>query len=235
MIDKSLNYGRENFRHFLQKIGPYQNVLDMGAGKGSDLMIAKSIRPEAALYGVEGYKPYADALRNLGVTVAEVDIEVAQLPFSPEQIDVIMINQVMEHLKDIWWVMDQMATVLKTGGHLLIGIPNLASLHNRVLLTLGKQPTSIQNNSAHVRGYTLGDMLAFVNAGHPAGFELVGYKGANFYPFPPAVAKPLAAIFPTMSWGLTICLKKTKPYQGGFLKYPIEKQLETNFYLGPSK
>jgi len=42
MIDRSLNYGRHIIADFAAKIGHYETVLDIGAGKGDDLMIYKS-------------------------------------------------------------------------------------------------------------------------------------------------------------------------------------------------
>jgi len=42
MIDRSLNYGRHIIADFAAKIGHYETVLDIGAGKGDDLAIYKS-------------------------------------------------------------------------------------------------------------------------------------------------------------------------------------------------
>jgi hypothetical protein len=115
---------------------------------------------------------------------------------------------------------------------LIIGVPNLASLHNRLLLLLGKQPTPIQTNSAHIRGFTKGDILKFVDSCFPGGYELKAFGGSNFYPFPPMIARPLARFFPTMAWGIFLLLEKQRDYQREFLEYPIAQRLETNFYVG---
>ena len=111
-----------------------------------------------------------------------------------------------------------------------MAVPNLASFHNRILLLLGKQPTSIQNHSAHVRGYTKPDLMRFIKIWD--GYDLMDFQGSNFYPFPPIIAKPLARIFPRAAWSIFLLLKKTKEYNDEFIKWPIEKSLETNFYLG---
>lgn len=37
-------------------------------------------------------------------------------------------------------------------------MPNLASLHNRILLLLGEQPSTIRSMSSHVRGYTFSEV-----------------------------------------------------------------------------
>ena len=76
--------------------------------------------------------------------------------------DVVISNQVFEHLKNVWRPMSEIGRVLREGGWLVLSVPNLASLHNRVLLALGRQPTSIRTLGPHVRGYTLGEMSRFV-------------------------------------------------------------------------
>lgn len=233
MVDKNLNYGRTHIKTYLEKAQPYKTVLDLGAGKGDDLLIAKTICQETQLYALESYEPYVDILEQRGIKVFNFDLERDVFPFEPESIDVIIINQVLEHTKDVFWILHEVSRVLRTGGYFIVGIPNLASLHNRVLLTLGEQPTSIKNDSAHVRGYTKKDFLKLVNCGFNDGYELTAFKGSNFYPFPPLIAKPLSNIFPTMSWGIFFSLRKTKKYNNdGYLKYPIDNKLETKFYLG---
>jgi hypothetical protein len=91
----------------------------------------------------------------------------------------------------------------------------------------------LKNNSAHVRGFTKGDVIQLLESGFPGGYRLQGFGGSNFYPFPPLLARPLAAAFPSMAWGIFFHFQKTQSYRGSFLTYPIEQQLETNFYVGP--
>lgn len=61
---------------------------------------------------------------------------------------------------------------------------------------------------------------------------MVDFRGSNFYPFPPSIAKPLSKVFPNLAWSIFLLLRKTKKYNDEFIKWPIEKKLETNFYLG---
>jgi SAM-dependent methyltransferase len=126
----------------------------------------------------------------------------------------------------------EISRILKKGGNLIIGVPNLASLHNRLLLLLGEQPSCIQNNSAHIRGYTKKDILKLLDSCFPGGYKLKQFKGSNFYPLPSFLAKPLAHVFPDFAWSIFLRLEKQKPYNKQFLEFPVENQLETNFYLG---
>lgn len=232
MIDRNLNYGRPLIRKFLTSVGDYKTAADLGAGTGVDLGIARDVNPRASLHAIEVHKPYADNLRAMGYTVHAVNIEHDRFPFDNESMDVLMANQVLEHVKEVFWIFHEVSRALKVGGHFVVGVPNLASLHNRILLGMGRQPTAIHVNSAHVRGYTKQGLMRFVDDAAPGVYKLVMSGGSNFYPFPPIIAKPLAALLPNMAWGCFLLLKKVKPYDKQFLDYIAPGRLETNFYAG---
>jgi ubiquinone/menaquinone biosynthesis C-methylase UbiE len=232
MVDRRLNYGRDAIAKFLSKVAPYENVLDIGAGSGHDLATAGEICPSAARYAIESYPPNIDTLRSQQVEVAAANIERDPLPFAANSLQVVMSNQTLEHVKEIFWILHEASRVLQVGGHLIIGVPNLASLHNRLMLLFGLQPTCLQNASAHVRGYTRHDILRMFQKVFPGGYRLEGFAGSNFYPFPANLAKPLAQLMPNQAWAIFLLLRKTKPYNREFLEFPIHERLETNFYLG---
>lgn len=235
MIDKNLNYGRHLVLKNLEQSIPFQVVLDLGAGHGDDLKTAKKLNPDAKLYAIESYPPYIRELESQGVKVFAINIEKNIFPFEDESVDIIICNQILEHCKELFWILHEISRVLKKGGKLIIGVPNLASLHNRILLLIGEQPTSIKNNSAHLRGYTKKDVIMLMNSGFPEGYRLLNFGGSNYYPFNPFIAKILANFFPTSSWGIFFLFEKINTYDRSFLEFPIQKQLETNFYLGNNK
>ena len=232
MIDRSLNYGRHHINNYLASAGEYKSALDLGAGSGDDLLLAKKNNPEVRLYAIEVHPEYADKLTEKGIMVYPLNIEKDVLPFPNKTIDVIIVNQILEHVKEIFWIFHEISRVLPVGGKLILGVPNLAALHNRILLALGKQPSPLKTDSAHVRGFTKGDILRFLESCFPSGFKLLRFGGSNFYPFPPIIARPLANIFPTMAWGIFFLFEKKREYRDEFLKFPIIERLETNFYVG---
>jgi len=232
MIDRSLNYGRHHIRRFLSAVGAFEKILDIGAGHGDDLLCARAANPKASLYGLESYPPYMQELQSKGIKVYGTNIERDVFPFEDKSLDVVMANQILEHTKELFWILDQISRILIEGGHLIIGVPNLAALHNRILLAAGIQPSPLKNNSAHVRGFTKGDVVRFLDSVFPAGYRLTGFGGSNFYPFPPFLARPIAAVFPTLAWGIFFDFQKIKAYNGEFLRYPSQERLETNFYVG---
>jgi methionine biosynthesis protein MetW len=232
MIDRSLNYGRRQIERFLRSSEGFATVLDLGAGQGDDLLLARSINPEANVHAVEVYPEYAARLAEKGIHVHALNIEKDLLPFSDRSFDVVIANQVLEHVKELFWIFHEITRVLPVGGNLILGVPNLAALHNRVLLAFGRQPSPLKNNSAHIRGYTKQDIVHFLESCFPGGYRLISFGGSNFYPFPPVMARPLAKLLPNMAWGIFFLFKKQREYKNEFLEFPAKERLETNFYVG---
>lgn len=246
-----LNYGRHILRDWgaqafrergiALETQPFR-VLDLGCGHGTDL---KNIRGEierrypnddlrqvVELHGVESYPPYIAECRAEGIRTHSLNIERDLFPGEDGSFDVIVANQILEHTKEIFWIFAECARLLKPGGTFLVGVPNLASLHNRFLLFFGQQPTQIKSMSAHVRGFTKPDMREFAQTGGL--FRLRAYRGSNFYPLPPVLSKPLARIFPTLAWGSFYRLERTEA-EGDFLTCLTgdDNFLETPYYGSP--
>jgi SAM-dependent methyltransferase len=234
MIDRSLNYGRPIVRRFLEAARPYRRVLDIGAGQGTDLLAAREVEPHCALSAVEAWPPNVEILQRHGVEVVGLDLERDALPYEAASVDVVIANQILEHTKEVFWIWHEIARVLRPRGQLIVGVPNLASAHNRLLLLLGRQPSVIKTASAHVRGFTRKDLLQFLDDACPGVFALRDHAGANFYPLPPRLAQPMARALPNLAWGLFLRLQKQAEYRGEFIAYPARARLETNFYTGPS-
>ena len=209
VVDRQMNYGRHLIKDFLMYSYPFKNVLDIGAGKGDDLQIAREVSRKGIvyLYAIELYKPNILSLKEQGITVFPLDIERDIFPFEKEYIDIVIANQILEHTKEIFWIFHQISRILKVGGKIIIGVPNLAAIHNRLLLLFGYQPTCLKNNSAHIRGYTKHDILRLVHCVFPEGFHLKKFSGSNIYPFPKRVALFLSSIFPNFSTGIFCFLR----------------------------
>jgi len=92
------------------------------------------------------------------------------------------------------------------GGLVIVGVPNLASLHNRIMLLLGEQPSCIEVLSSHVRGFTAPSFKRFIET--DGYFNVLETRGSNFYPFPSSVSKYLSKLFPTLSVGIFFLIKR---------------------------
>jgi SAM-dependent methyltransferase len=168
-------------------------LLDVGCWDGAFSQRCSSVLGAERILGVEVYEAPALAAEKRGLEVARIDLEAERFPWPDASVDVVVCNQVLEHLKNIWLPMAEMHRVLKPGGHALLSVPNLASLHNRVLLALGHQPTSIFVFGPHVRGYSFREFCDFVEL--DGAYEIERRRSAGFYPVPSPWSVPLSALW----------------------------------------
>jgi len=207
-------------------------ILDIGAGQGRDLSLAQQIFPKAALFAAENSLPYIEVLKPKVDTIFSVNIEKDNFPLKNTSIDIIIANQVLEHTKEIFWIMHEISRCLRVGGYFIMGVPNVASLHNRLLLMLGIHPTQHKLYSAHVRPFSKRDTLKFMQYCFPKGYTLEKFAGGQFYPFPPKLARLCCQLIPSMAFSIFFLFKKVKPYISEFIDYPGKCSLETPFYTG---
>ena len=231
IVDHEETYGRS----LLEKISKNWQVdtcVDLGCGHGTDLQIVKNNFPEAKLFGVDFGDWNKDKLREKKIQVISVNIESEKLPFNDSSVDLIIANQVLEHTKEIYWINHEVFRVLKKGGQFFVGVPNVSSLHNRILGLFGVHPTQAKLISAHVRVFSKSDTLAFYEIIANRFCKLTGFYGSQFYPFPKKIARFLSRMFPTFAFSIFFVFTKTERYEGEFLQHPQSNVLETNFFLG---
>ncbi len=209
-----------------------RRLLDVGCWDG-----ASTMRYAAALgcpaCGIEVFETQARAAEARGIEVARADLENDRFPWRDGHVDAIVCNQVFEHLKNVWLPISEIYRVLAPGGRLILSVPNLASLHNRVLMALGRQPTSIRTFGPHVRGYTFGEIRDFVAHGGKLQVERV--RGVGFYPLPAGAAVPLTRLWPGASHTTIVVARKiandfTSPW-AEWIRHEQAEGLQT-FYDG---
>jgi SAM-dependent methyltransferase len=230
--DQRESYGPHVVEELVRGLSGLRVVADLGAGSGRDLGIVRRLHPQAKLIAVEGGRQNANGLTAWADEVHEANIERDFLPLADGQADLIIANQVLEHTKEVFWIFHEVFRSLKVGGHFLFGVPNVCSMHNRVLMIVGRQPTQHKLCSAHVRPFSKNDTLAFLNACVPGGYQLAAFRGAQFYPFPVRLSRLLAGALPTFAFTIFFLIRKTAEYDGGFVTYPARAELETNFWTG---
>jgi len=171
------------------------NILDVGCADGSrTLRMAKYFMiPTTRTYGLDINKTYIDQCRNL-FHVEMVDLEIDRIPYEDEKFDLVVCNQVLEHLKNYNKVLEEIIRVTKPGGYIMIGIPNLAHLINRFYLLFGTQPMCLDINSSHVRGFTHKSFKQKLTS--LPGIYYIDSAGSELiYPLPLPIARPLSKTF----------------------------------------
>lgn len=236
---EDLNYGRNVLADYALEIAAgksHLRILDIGLGAGKDLINIRqaclAVNPDLKLelYGLECYPPNIEISRKAGIQVSSVNIESQAFPFENGFFDIVLSNQTLEHTKEVYWIFSEISRVLKPHGYVLTGVPNLASLHNRLALIFGLQPTSIQVLGPHVRGFTAPGFIEFVET--DGYFVNEAVKGSNFYPFPRSISPALSRIMPLMSVGIFFKTQRT-PKPGLFVEVLKSRFFETPFYSGP--
>lgn len=88
------------------------------------------------------------------------DYRVADLargfPFEDECMDAILAVEIIEHMVDTDFFLDECLRILKPGGYLALTTPNICMLRNRIRVPLGVHPRAVEYRNVihHVRFYT---------------------------------------------------------------------------------
>jgi len=225
-----LNYGRGDILDwctaFFQKQGrDTYTIMDIGCGYGHDLKnIRKSTVNKIRMFGIEINKSAIHICEQSNITIFPIDIEKTAIPIEDHFFDIVIMNQVIEHTKEIFFIFSEVSRILKPDGIVIIGVPNLASFHNRILLFIGQQPTCIDVLGPHIRGFTIPSLKKFIETDDY--FHVSEVKGANFYPFPPPLSIYLSRAFPGLSVSILFLVEKTEK-GGNFVDILIKRKFET--------
>jgi methionine biosynthesis protein MetW len=166
-----------------------RRLLDIGCGTGNLLSMLQVNVDE--VYGVEVSKTAVQACKDKGLAVFYVDVNNEKLPFGSSFFDVVICSEVLEHLFDPDFLMEEIYRVLSAKGYLVLTTPNLAWWLNRILLLFGFQPYNTEVSSrlnlgkprnvyegvaGHIRPFTWRSLKELLSI---YGFEVVKYFGTH--------------------------------------------------------
>ncbi len=177
-------------------------ILQIQAHHGQETLLLRDQldRPDRpVIYDQEDAR---DAEARAGTQFEQVDFESAAFPASGGVFDVVVWNRNLVTLKNAVPALREARRVLRPGGLLVLAVPNLAALHNRVLLLAGRQPTTLHiDNGDHVRGFASGSMTRFLE--RDLEFRVVQITGVGIAPVTGAVLpRPFRGIGHTVVWVL---------------------------------
>lgn len=133
------------------------HILDVGCGEASITAEIKKRFPEADVSGIDHS---ITAIEIAAVRYDDIDFSVAnayRLPFSPEFFDVIVCNNIWEHVPDPLRLLEGIKRILKTEGYLIISTPSRYRFRNMVRVCLGMPVVFM--SEYHVTEYTVGQVL----------------------------------------------------------------------------
>jgi SAM-dependent methyltransferase len=202
-------------------------LLDMACWDGTATRYYGDRLNIRSLYGADCENDRLDEAKARGVDVRTCDFESEALPFPDEMFDVVVANQIFEHLKQIYRPMSEIHRVLKPGGVLLFSVPNLGALHCRVQLLLGRQPSTIKVFEAHVRAFSVPAAREFVTFNDH--FEIVDFRGSGLYPVPPPWSEKLSRVFSSLAVFQVYLLRKRPGRGPNWHEHIQSKGVQSNF------
>jgi SAM-dependent methyltransferase len=135
---------------------------------------------------------FSGAIRDLGLHVVRCDVETEAVPFAPARFDVILFNELFEHLRiNPVFTLTEAFRVLRPGGSLLLSTPNLRSFRGIRNLLFHDQGHAVSagvyqqyekletiGHMGHVREYTTREVADFLTR---VGFrvEKIVFRGGH--------------------------------------------------------
>lgn len=129
----------KNFLLSLLEEKPNSKVLDIGCNDGSfSTKVAERVGTND-IYGLDISKEMAKKATEKGLKVEISDAD-KKFPFEDNMFDVVISNQVIEHVCNSDHFIKEIRRILKENGTAIVSTTNPASLHNIFALLLGYQP-----------------------------------------------------------------------------------------------
>lgn len=167
-----------NYGLSLDKFGGHQKIINwVGSGKrvleigcASGYMSREFTKRGCAVTGIEINPDLArKAKKYVGRTiVGDIENRSIREKLKGERFEVMVLADVLEHLKDPEGVLSSLQSFLAKDGKMIISVPNIAFLTNRLLLFLGRFDYSDWGimDKTHLRFFTKESILELVkNAG----------------------------------------------------------------------
>jgi len=175
-------------------------ILDVGCGDGSFI---SQFKGDCNVFGVDISSRAIRKAKEAGIIAYKVDVSCEKLHFKEGYFDIVYMGDIIEHLTDPDFAVQEVKRVLKKDHFLVLSTPNLACWYNRLLLLLGFQPVFSEVSTAklfggvrtasnafpvgHLRLFTLKALKEFLNF---HGFKVVVIKGA----FHERLPRPVKAV-----------------------------------------
>jgi len=200
------------------------SLLDLGCGRGELTVMAAEKIGTDNFCGVDLNKEHLHKARKRSIKTHLSDLN-KTFPFKDETFEVIISQQVIEHLHSASSFVKEVFRVLKSNGYAVISTENLGSWHNIFALLLGYQPFSssvsedlcignplsphymrqVNDPLIHVRVVTLRALRELMQI---QGFKIEKTSGAGYYPFQGKFASMVSSFNPSHAYFIIVKARK---------------------------
>jgi len=160
---------------------PSGNFCDLGCGRG---LLIRRLQGHHESYGTDFDPGAVEYCRSQGLRAQTIDLnEASELPFPNVSFDVILISEVLEHLLAPRNAIRVAKKHLKSGGTLVVTVPNAVPLFARLKLFFGQTvnwlhyPSPETDTTGHIRFYTVESMSRLLRE---EGFVVETVSGVSF-------------------------------------------------------
>jgi len=143
--DSDIDYSASlNYR--MQIIAPYLvskgKILELGCGEG---LLSQRIRKKthADVFGIDISTSGVTLAKKRGIKATVADLN-SILPFPDTYFDMILSDQVLEHVYNTDFLLSEIFRILKPGGSVIAITPNLSFWLNRILFIIGVYPVFLE-------------------------------------------------------------------------------------------
>ena len=136
-------------------------LLDVGCsdGKISSLFFEKGYD----VYGVDISDKALKKATKRGIKVTKADIT-KELPYSDAEFDTVFCGEVLEHILDPMFLLNEIFRVLEDKGSFVVTVPNISMLRNAFLILVGSLPCyACIYDGPHVRDYCMKIVVEMLN------------------------------------------------------------------------
>jgi 2-polyprenyl-3-methyl-5-hydroxy-6-metoxy-1,4-benzoquinol methylase len=132
-------------------------ILDLGCGQGHITARIQETYPNAEIsaldYSVSAIQYAVDHFPQIAFDVANV----YELPYASSYFDIVVCNNLWEHVPDPLSLLQGISKIIKPLGFLIISTPSRYRLENLIRVMRGKSVTFVSNH--HVTEYSVGQVL----------------------------------------------------------------------------
>ena len=126
-------------------------LLDAGCGNGKNLEDIILKYPDAKIIGIDNFKPdIDDAKKKFGDKIDFLYCDCLDMKINSESIDVVLSNQVIEHIVKYEKYLSEIKRILKSEGLLILSTPNFHNPKNTLLKLLFQKPIMRWENSKNL-------------------------------------------------------------------------------------
>jgi methionine biosynthesis protein MetW len=219
-------YAETNRSNILSLLHPQHKpcrFIDLGCDEGSlTTEVAQKINA-TSIYSLEkNYTQCANCVKK-GISVVCGDLDEG-VPFKDESFDVVLSNQVIEHVCNTDFFLKEIHRILTPQGYAIISTNNISSWTNIVALLFGKQPfpSHVSDEILTGRFFSRDEPLPAATSAHrrvfsfPAlagllrhhRFEIIEIKGSCFYPLRGFVERFFERLLPLYSAYIIMKVRK---------------------------